>query len=34
MTRLQPLSPVYTAPLLRPLLGELLDVLRGLTTER
>ena len=34
MARLQPLVPVYTAPLLRPLRGELLDVLRGLTAEQ
>lgn len=30
MTRLQPLTPIYTAPLLRPLLAELLDLLRRL----
>ena len=34
MARLRPLTPVYTAPLLRPLRGELLDVLRGLTAEQ
>lgn len=34
MARLQRLTPVYTAPLLRPLLSELLDLLRGLTTEQ
>ena len=34
MAGLQRLTPVYTAPLLRPLLGELLELLRGLTLER
>ena len=34
MRTLRPLTPVYTAHLLRPLLGELLDVLRGLTAEQ
>lgn len=34
MARLQRLTPVYTAPLLRPLLSELLDLLRGLTAEQ
>ena len=30
----QRLTPVYTAPLLRPLLDELLDLLRGLTADQ
>ena len=34
MAGLQGLTPVYTAPLLRPLLSELLDLLRGLTAEQ
>ena len=34
MASLQRLTPVYTAPLLRPLLGELLDLLRALTAEQ
>ena len=34
MVRLQRLTPVYTAPLLRPLRGELLDLLRGLAPEQ
>jgi hypothetical protein len=34
MAPLQRLTPVYTAPLLRPLLGELLALLRGLTVEQ
>jgi len=34
MARLQRLTPVYTAPLLRPLLRELLELLRGLTAEQ
>ena len=34
MPRLQRLTPVYTAPLLRPLLSELLELLRGLTAEQ
>lgn len=34
MARLQRVAPVYTAPLLRPLLGELLQLLRGLTAEQ
>jgi hypothetical protein len=34
MAGLRPLAPVYTAPLLRPLLGELLGVLRGLTADQ
>ena len=34
MASLQRLTPVYTAPLLRPLLGELLDLLRGLTADQ
>lgn len=34
MARLQPLAPVHAAPLLRPLLGELLDLLGGLTAEQ
>lgn len=31
---MQPLTPVYTAPLLRPLLAELLELLRGLSPEQ
>jgi hypothetical protein len=34
MAPLQRLTPVYTAPLLRPLLGELLELLRGLSVEQ
>jgi hypothetical protein len=34
MSRPQQLTPVYTAPLLRPLLSELLELLRGLTAEQ
>ena len=34
MASLQPLRPVYVAPLLRPLLGELLDLLGGLTAAQ
>ena len=34
MTTLRPLTPVHAAPLLRPLLGELLALLRGLAAEQ
>ena len=34
MATLKRLTPVYTAPLLRPLLSELLDLLRGLRAEQ